>query len=350
MKMKHRWLELLTVVLALGVLFTTLLAKTSQTLSSPPATEKISSGDYQISGPYSYKNLSVFLVHGKDKLKGKNFLTLEEAIKQNKIIVYETGSVNELIVENISGDEIFIQAGDIVKGGKQDRVLSIDIILPRKSGKFPIKSFCVEHGRWHARGNEVEEKFNNSTDQVATKSLRIAVKQKGDQSEVWKEVATAQEKLSGNLGGSVKSEASESSLQLTLENKKVQQMKDEYVQALSKIVEDKNDVIGFVFAINGKINTGDIYASNLLFKKLWPKLLKASAVEAISELKENEKVSPPSLEEVKAFLAGAESGKSVSKEVSNRVKATNVENEKTLLYNTEDKDSKATVHKNYMMK
>lgn len=350
MKKKYRLLEVLTVVFALGVMVTTLLVKTSQTLSSSPSTGKIQSGDYEISGPYAYKNLSVYLVHGKDKMKGKNFLSLEEAIKQNKIIVYETGSVNELFVENISNDEIFIQAGDIVKGGRQDRVLSIDIILPRKSGKFPIKSFCVEHGRWHARGNEEAGKFNASSNQVATKSLRIAVKQKADQGEVWKEVATAQEKLSENLGGSVKAPASESSLQLTLENKKVQQTTDEYLQALLKIVEGRNDVVGFVFAINGKINTGDIYASNGLFKKLWPKLLKTSAVEAISELKEGDKISPPTLAEVKAFLASAESGKAVVKEVSPRVKATNKENEKTLLYDTEDKDSKAIVHKNYMMK
>jgi hypothetical protein len=62
--------------------------------------------------------------------------------------------VNELIVENLSDEEVYIQSGDIVKGGRQDRTLGYDLIVPKKSGKVKITSFCVEHGRWSARGRE----------------------------------------------------------------------------------------------------------------------------------------------------------------------------------------------------
>ena len=70
-------------------------------------------------------------------------------MKDKILIVKETGTVNQLTVENSSATEtVFIQAGDIVKGGKQDRVLTVDMILPPKSGAIPISSFCVEQNRW----------------------------------------------------------------------------------------------------------------------------------------------------------------------------------------------------------
>ena len=93
--------------------------------------------------------------------------------------------------------------------------------------------------------------FNSSANTVASREVKLAAKQKGSQSEVWAEVAAAQDKLSKNVGGSVKSAASPTSFQLALENKQVTTNADNYVKALTDIVEGKTDVIGYVFAING---------------------------------------------------------------------------------------------------
>src|SRR5262250_1278727 len=80
--------------------------------------------DYTISGPYTHDNLTIFLLHGRDTLSGKPLLTLQEALEQKKVVVHETKEVNKLSVENLSANaEIYIQAGDIVKGGQQDRIL-----------------------------------------------------------------------------------------------------------------------------------------------------------------------------------------------------------------------------------
>ncbi|MFN2514812.1 MAG: ARPP-1 family domain-containing protein [Pyrinomonadaceae bacterium] len=65
-------------------------------------TGQIQAGDYRLSGPYTHKNLTIFLVHGKDLLAGKTFLTLQEALEQKKLVVYETKDVNELSIENLS--------------------------------------------------------------------------------------------------------------------------------------------------------------------------------------------------------------------------------------------------------
>src|SRR5690349_11274536 len=102
---------------------------------------------YRISGPDSHDNLAVFFIHGKSAT-GAAPLTLQEALAAGKAKVYETGNVNELAIENLGDQEVFVQAGDIVKGGQQDRVLMVSLILPVRSGRLPIGSFCVEQGRW----------------------------------------------------------------------------------------------------------------------------------------------------------------------------------------------------------
>lgn len=66
--------------------------------------------DYRVSGPFTHKNLTIFLLHGKNMIEGKSFLTLQEALEQRKVVVYETKSVNELSIENRSDQDIYVQA------------------------------------------------------------------------------------------------------------------------------------------------------------------------------------------------------------------------------------------------
>jgi hypothetical protein len=100
----------------------------------------------QVSGPVAHDNLAVYFVHGS-AAPGAVPMSLEEALAKGRLKVGETGSVNVLMVENVGDDEVFIQAGDIVKGGRQDRVLSVDLLLPPNSGRVLIAAFCVEPGR-----------------------------------------------------------------------------------------------------------------------------------------------------------------------------------------------------------
>lgn len=87
-----------------------------------------------ISGPHVHENLAVYFVHGPSAA-GPVPLTLQEALAKGSVRVIETGEVNELKVENTGEEDIFIQSGDIVKGGKQDRVLTMSFVLPPKSGE-----------------------------------------------------------------------------------------------------------------------------------------------------------------------------------------------------------------------
>ena len=314
--------------------------------------------DYKISGPYTHKNLSVFLLHGKQpdaaaaaRASGKTFLTLSEAITQKKVVVFETKTVNTLVIENLSNEEVFVQSGDIVKGGQQDRMLATDLILPGRSGKVSISAFCVEQGRWSRRGAETVTQFHSANDRAATRELKLAAKRSKSQGEVWSEVSKAQAKLSANVGAPVTSAQSASSLQLTLENERVRATTDEYVKALAGIVSQHPDAIGYAFSINGHVNSADVYSSPALFRKLWPGLLKATAVEAVAESKAGQQSSSVKAEDVRSFIEESESGAADDKDLNPRVQLRTRETQSNIVFETRDRARKsAWVHRSYINK
>ena len=317
-----------------------------------PAIAERSFGPTRISGPCVHRNLAIYLVHGKDTLVGDRYLTLQEAMEQKKLVVHETGDVQELAVENLSADEtVYIQAGDIVRGGRQDRVIRTDLLVSAKSGRVPIASFCVEQGRWSGRGDEPAVMFSLSSNTVATNSLKLAVKRDGRQEAVWREVAANQRALEDKIGSGVLLSASPTSLELTLENLAVKTSSAEYTKEFESIVKDRDDVIGFVTAINGRLNSADVYGSNRLFRKLWPKMLKAVAVEAVAESQTDQPGQPPELARVEAFLADVQNGKMQRRELSARVTSVTRETDDLILFETVDRESgSASVHRNYLNK
>lgn len=306
-------------------------------------------GNYTISGPYTHENLTVFLIHGAERLKG-NVLTLQEAMARKKVKVYETGDVNELAVENFGNEDVFIQSGEIVKGGQQDRVIGVDMILSAKSGRVPIESFCVEHGRWSGRGGEDVKAFSGSSASLNSKDLKMAARYTKDQSSVWNAVAKAQDKLAVSVGATVTDSRSESSLQLTLEGPALKKNVDKYVATLRNIAAGKKDVIGYAFAVNGTINSADVYGSNRLFGKLWPKMLHAAAVEAVSERGATPAEEPAKVEDVNAVLSDAEKGKGAYRESAGEARGYSFESEKNVLFETRKGDSDDWVHRSYMTK
>ena len=298
----------------------------------------------RVDGPYVSGNLAVYLVHGPGRPAAHGYLTLREGLAAKSVVVHEVAQVNQLEVENASDQDLFLQAGEIVKGGRQDRTLARDLLVSAHSGRMPIDAHCVEHGRWTQRGSEGVAAFASSENMLATKSLKQA-NYSGNQSMVWENVAKAQLQLAktrtpvaasngrpttqpaagqnasfgaartgdtGGLvargpstapsantaGGSIASEsavdailvpsdvaesrnASPTSLQLTLEDKGVQTAAAATVKGLPAISADRDDVVGFVFAVNGKLDGGDVYASHALLAKMYPKLLTAAALEAV---------------------------------------------------------------------
>jgi len=299
------------------------------------------------------QNLSFYLIHGPDRIPGQVYLTLGEAMQQKKVKVYETSHVNQLSIENLGQDEsVYIQAGDIVKGGKQDRVFSTDMVLEPGSGKVDIASFCVEQGRWRQRGGESANEFHSSTKKLATKELRLAARLKKDQSEVWKEVENAQQQLGDKVGHDVKSKDSVSSLQLALENKQLSDRLNAYKQVLLPIPETKSHVIGYAFAINGKLNTADIYANENLFRKLWPKIVDAAATESIARLDASVDHASPGPVDVQDWIKQAEQGQKSIRQLKPGLTQETIESAKDVRFDTYSGDgaNRKLYRQNYIRK
>lgn len=313
--------------------------------ASPGPGPATGGGALAVSGPYTHKSLSLYLIHGADQVELANFLTLEEAVAQGKVKVHETGSVQQLAIENLSDEPVYVQSGDVVKGGKQDRVFKPDLVVLPHSGKVSIASFCVEQGRWSRRGTEDVRAFAVAGNVLPSRGLKIAAKSSRSQQEVWKEVEEYQSALSGKISG-VRADISATSLQLTLENEKLTETVKEFVSALEDIVNGKGDVVGFAFAVDGKLNSADSYASANLFQKLWPKLLRAAAQEAIASGKTQE-FTAPAAQDVESWLAGAAKGKTSRKDDIGTTLMETREDEKTFYFETLDKDGNR-LHRNVL--
>ena len=358
----------------------------------------------RISGPHIHENLAVYLVHGASAA-GPVPLTLQEALAKDAVRVIETGSVNELQIENTGTEDVFIQAGDIVKGGRQDRVLTMSLLLAPGSGKLGIGAFCVEQGRWAARGTEDVKRFASANKSIPSREAKLAMALPakpaptgafagvlpasepralrgvlaGDgvaqgahaghgeqmaaadtstrQREVWDKVKRTQDKLSGNLGAAVAAPQSASSLQLSLENGRLEQAQKTYVAALQPAAEKDTDVVGYVVAVNGKLASADVYPSNGLFRKMWAKQLNASVTEAIGEKSgaktEGQAAAPiasaPAIDAVEAFLAAAEKGTANERVVAGRMKVQTRDADQALLVEASRPDGRL-VHRNYLAK
>jgi hypothetical protein len=318
--------------IALGCFTLFCIACAASAADAPPdaAKPQATGSERRLSGPYTHENLTIYLVHGPSTLKG-NYLTLEEAMAGKTVKVHETGDVNELAIENVGKEPVFVQSGDIVKGGKQDRCIATDFTLEPKSGKVKIASFCVERGRWSQRGGESQSLFSASSATVSSRSLKLAgnanYAKGGGQQKVWDEVKAQQQRLSQQTNAELADPASPSSLQLTLENKKVAEVIDTYIKALTDAPRDKDDVIGYAAVINGKMNCADVYGSNELFEKIWPRSLKSVATEAAAEAKPGEKVAAMSEDQVEAALRAAADGKKTTNDVGDAVQVITTESD-----------------------
>lgn len=84
----------------------------------------------------------------------RDYAVLEEAIESQTARAFGTGKVNELLIERTGHIDLFMQAGDILKGGRQDRVIGVDCIVPARSGEIPLPPYCVERSRRQRRHSE----------------------------------------------------------------------------------------------------------------------------------------------------------------------------------------------------
>jgi len=188
---------------------------------------------------------------------------------------YSPGAqVNTLYIENISKDTVYIMAGEVVKGGKQDRVLAQDMILPPRSGKVDISVFCVERNRWSYN----DTKSFNQYFSVSSNSIRKTVIQEQDQSAVWEEVGKTVKKNH--------TETNSGTYTSLVNSKEYNKQVKEYSDYLLKALKATPNCIGFVGVSGNEIIGCDIFATPDLFSKQSETILKGYITEAVINGKE----------------------------------------------------------------
>jgi len=280
--------------------------------AAPPSRPE---GDWRLRDPVTYQNISVFPVVSSYSQDTTPFLTLEEGLATGEVAVREQGSdsmvrgrdgrpvyipqsgagasVNQLVLINRSKRPLLLLAGELVSGGKQDRVIGKDRIVPVGAPPLPLDVFCVEHGRW-----------TGSAQFAAAKTIvhpsvreRAAVDQK--QKEVWDAVRSgstarraagspAPQISSDNLQAAIASNGRTEAYEKIYESRAVGVSIDDFVEEVQRRFANATSglkgerVVGVVVAYGGEVAWSDIFASGDLFDHYWRKLLRSYAVEALT--------------------------------------------------------------------
>jgi hypothetical protein len=289
--------------------------------SGTPAPEPKPEGDWRLLDPITYENISIFPVVSSLSQDTSSFITLDDGLSSGDVLVREQGgegmarsrdsrsearqyntgaSVNQLVLINRGKRPVVLLAGELVSGGKQDRIIGKDRIVPVGAEPLPLDVFCVEHGRWVGSSSQF-----SAAKTIVHPSVReqAAVEQK--QSEVWAAVsggstARPPERSSAApsapaprvsveaLADTISTEAPTQSYRKIYEGTRiggsvdtfVDQIQRRFARATSGLKGER--VVGVVVAYGGEVAWSDIFASSDLFHQYWSKLLRSYAVEALA--------------------------------------------------------------------
>lgn len=289
-----------------------------------------------ISGPYRHDNLTVLLTHGSSSAEARRYAVRQQALPQKKVIVRETGTSGELIIENLIKDkDAIIQTGKILRGGRQARTRRVDLVVPARA-KIPFPSFCVESARWHRRGRESAELFRRADHYLSTEKVKLAARQHASQGAVWNKVAGAQVKFSKSIGSPVYSPVSTSSFELAVDHDQPSRRRQDAVQNRQSLRADYPAPTGFGCAINGRFSRTGIYARHDSFAVKRPKLIKSTMRQALAEQTQTPDHPATTKAEMRALLGNAERVPSQSHSISVHVTAHVKHNTQTPRFETGD--------------
>jgi hypothetical protein len=262
---------------------------------------------YKVLNPISHGNLTIFPVVSTSTHDTSEFITLDEGIRSGEVVVTEAGrtgglirgprhripvptgaQVNNLVLVNNSKHPLILLAGEIVTGGKQDRVVGKDRVVPAESDPVDLGVFCVEPGRW----TESSTQFSTLKSQMAQPSVRSKAMIAQDQRQVWDSVSVADGAVAGAMapaaGLASYEAAGVTSYAKTFDNEKVRQAVaqeaapiEQSYNSLMKQLRDQH-AVGVVVAVGGRLIWADLFASTNLLEKYWPKLVRSYAAEAIT--------------------------------------------------------------------
>jgi len=256
---------------------------------------------YKALEPIRHGNLTIFPVVSDRSHDTKSFLTLDEGLRSGEVVVSEAGSiqplirgrqrpilpgpqVNQLLLVNNAKRPLILLAGEILTGGKQDRVVGKDRIVPAESDPIDLAVFCVEPHRWVA----TKSNFGAFHSQMAQPSVRKSAMADQDQQKVWSEVHSSANAMVAAVPQAAPAIQSTSSYAGVMGNDEVKQRVETvaapFEQSYQEVMRELRDrsAVGVVVAVNDQIIWADLFASTALLEKYWPKLIRSYAAEALT--------------------------------------------------------------------
>lgn len=136
--------------------------------------------------PKHFRNLlcvPIVLRDGEDEHPGR-YTLFTVALERGSVRVEETRTVQSLRVDNALDEPVLAPAGTYLRGGAQDRTLTMSIVIPQRAGgEIPVH--CVEQGRWNAwRGTA----FTSSAESPMVASSVVSGSSVVDQETTWETV------------------------------------------------------------------------------------------------------------------------------------------------------------------
>lgn len=248
----------------------------------------------RLGAPRAHANLAVFPLFTA-AAADRPYMTLDEALSSGKARVTEVsqhGSVPDLCVVNDSDRPVLLLDGEELRGAKQNRILNLTILAPAgKTLIVPVS--CVEQGRWAQQSavfsssdHILYARSRAANAAVITGSLSMRGQARSDQGAVW---ASINEKMA-RLGTPSPTHA--------MEDIYVARRKglDAFVAALRPEPEQT----GAVFSLNGRVTGVELFDHPHAFAKMFPKLVRSWALDAIEDSQEN--IAAPPTQAARAFL------------------------------------------------
>lgn len=228
----------------------------------------------EVGGPIYYENLTIIPVYARCIRDQRYYSTLDEALDHGWLEITEVdgGSVPRVKVTNRSDDYIFVMGGEILSGCRQDRIVGRDVLLSPRARNVIIPVYCVEQGRWTYESKTFHSRGNLGTCRLRAEGQKAS---DGAQRDIWDRVSSVFEQVGLRSGTSRFQEAYEC---------------DETRKRISRVEKSMErmpylcpDAIGVVIGVGGHVSSVDIFLNPDLFERLWPKLLRSSALAAFCD-------------------------------------------------------------------
>jgi hypothetical protein len=215
---------------------------------------------------YTYRGLTVFPVGTSKVMDSTDYASMPEALDDKALVITEKdgGSVPILVGENRGDHPILMVAGEVLAGGRQNRTLSQDVLLPAHSGRIELPVLCVERGRWS--GSDFA--FGKASS-VAGLNVRAVAQAGRSQDEVWSGVSNYQRQLA------VPSRTED--MQAVSDSPEVRGAMADYRSAFAP--RWPHAPVGMVVARYGRIVGADVFCNAEVFRKHRDRLLESYALD-----------------------------------------------------------------------